>query len=254
VREALGLDRLVAANVGGAPIASEVIEFWHALGVPLSELWGLSETAGPATLNPPGDIRVGTVGLPLPGTEVVLADDGEVLVRGPGLMRGYRNLPEQTGEAIDADGWLHTGDVGAFDDDGYLQIVDRKKELMINAAGKNMSPASIEAKLKSAHPLIGHAVAVGDGRPYNVALIVLDAEGARGSVPELARSEDVRAEIAAAVERANARMARVEQIKRFALLPATWVPGGDELTPTMKLKRRAIAEKYRAEIEQLYSG
>ena len=163
-------------NVGAAPTPPEVIEFFHAIGVPLAELWGMSETTGSGTCNPPEKIKIGTVGPPAPGIEIKLAEDGEVLIRGPVVMTGYRNQPEKTSEAIDDDGWLHTGDIGEFDEDGYLKIVDRKKELIINAAGKNMSPANIEAKLKAASPLIGQAIAIGDGRPYNVALITLDPD------------------------------------------------------------------------------
>ncbi|HKT82440.1 MAG TPA: long-chain fatty acid--CoA ligase, partial [Solirubrobacterales bacterium] len=179
-------------------------------------------------------------------------EDGEVMVRGPQVMAGYRNLPEKTAEALGADGWLHTGDIGEFDEAGYLRIVDRKKELIINAAGKNMSPANIEAKLKAATPLIAQAVAIGDNRPYNVALFALDPESlaARGLSPE---DPAVAAEIASAVEAANARLARVEQIKRFEILSGEWAPGGEELTPTMKLKRRPIERKYEAEIDALYA-
>ncbi|MGE5407336.1 MAG: AMP-dependent synthetase/ligase, partial [Syntrophothermus sp.] len=173
VREMLGLDRVEYFVVGAAPTPPEVIEFFLAMGIELCELWGMSETTAAATLNPPGRVRVGTVGPPLPGVEVRLAEDGEVMVRGPIVMMGYRNMPERTAQAL-SEGWLASGDIGEVDEAGYLRIVDRKKELIINAAGKNMSPASIEAKLKSASPLVAHAVAIGDRRPYNVALIVLD--------------------------------------------------------------------------------
>src|SRR6185503_11133414 len=205
----------------------------------ICETWGMSETSAMATLNPPGRIRVGTVGPPIPNTEVKLAEDGEVMVRGPQVMAGYRNLPEKTAEALTEDGWLLTGDIGEFDEQGYLRIVDRKKELIINAAGKNMSPANIEAKLKAASTLIAQAVAIGDNRPYNVALIVLDAESlaARGLTAD---DPAVAEEIAKAVETANARLSRVEQIKRHKVLDGEWVPGSEELTPTMKLKRRPI--------------
>jgi long-subunit acyl-CoA synthetase (AMP-forming) len=178
-------------------------------------------------------------------------------------MAGYRGEPDKTAETIDADGWLHTGDIGVFDDAGYLKIVDRKKELIINAAGKNMSPANIEQQLKQGSQLIGQAVAVGDGRPYNVALIVLDPDAAAvfaaqhrlpdPSVEAMAADERVLAEVAAGVERANSHLSRVEQIKRFKLLANDWPPAGDELTPTMKLKRRSIAAKYAAEIDALYA-
>jgi len=262
LRTQLGLDEAAAVSVGAAPTPLEVLEFFHAIGIPIGELWGMSETCGIATCNPLDRIKLGTVGPPVPGVELKLADDGEVLVRGASNMPGYRNMPEKTAETIDADGWLHTGDIGELDEDGYLRIVDRKKELIINAAGKNMSPASIESKLKAASPLIGQAVAIGDARPYNVALIVLDPDfapvwaqgkGIEGdSLAELAEHEVVRGEVEAAIEAANERMARVEQIKRFTILPTEWAPGGDELTPTMKLKRKPIERKYEAQIEVLY--
>ena len=153
-----------------------MLEFFHAIGIPIGELWGMSETCGASTVNPPEKVKLGTVGPPLPGIEIKLAEDGEVLVRGDSIMPGYRNMPEKTAETIDDDGWLATGDIGELDEDGYLKIVDRKKELIINAAGKNMSPANIESHLKAASPLIGQAVAIGDARPYNVALIVLDPD------------------------------------------------------------------------------
>jgi long-subunit acyl-CoA synthetase (AMP-forming) len=263
LRAHLGLDEVIAVNVGAAPTPLEVLEFFHAIGIPVGELWGMSETCGVVTLNPPDRMKLGTVGPPIPGYEVKLADDGEVLVRGPGNMPGYRNLPDKTAETIGADGWLATGDIGELDDDGYLKIVDRKKELIINAAGKNMSPANIEAHLKTASPLVGQAVAIGDRRPYNVALITLDPDFAPGwakkqgidatDIAALAADEQVIAAIQTAVDAANERMARVEGIKKFKLLPVDWLPGGDELTPTMKLKRKPISEKYTAEIEDLYS-
>jgi long-chain acyl-CoA synthetase len=178
-------------------------------------------------------------------------------------MPGYRNLPDKTAEAIDDQGWLATGDIGELDEDGYLKIVDRKKELIINAAGKNMSPAEIEAKVKSASPLIGQAIAIGDGRKYNVALITLDPDVAPGwaekqgiedaSFAALAENENVVAAVQQGVDQANERMARVEQVKKFTILPTDWEPGGDELTPTMKLKRKPINEKYESEIEALYA-
>ncbi len=263
LRAALGLDDLSAVNVGAAPTPLEVLEFFHAIGIPVGELWGMSETCGVATLNPPEKIKLGTVGPPVPGVEIRLAEDGEVMVKGDGVMPGYRNMPEKTSETFE-DGWLLTGDIGELDSDGYLKIVDRKKELIINAAGKNMSPANIEAKLKSASPLIGQCVAIGDRRPYNVALIVLDSDfapawaasnGLEGTpISDLAENEALVAAIQTGVDEANSRMARVEQIKKFKILPEEWAPGGDELTPTMKLKRKPIAEKYEAEIEGLYSS
>jgi long-subunit acyl-CoA synthetase (AMP-forming) len=264
LRSALGLDEAKSVNVGAAPTPLEVLEFFHAIGIQIGELWGMSETCGVVTLNPPDRVKLGTVGPPIPGFEVKLAEDGEILVKGDGNMVGYRNQPDKTAETIDDDGWLTTGDIGELDEDGYLKIVDRKKELIINAAGKNMSPANIEAKLKAASPLIGQATAIGDARPYNTALIVLDPDymptwaeqnGIEDSSPEaLAENDKVREAVQAGVDEANAKMSRVEQIKKFKVLPTEWMPGGDELTPTMKLKRKPIAEKYAAEIEELYAG
>ncbi len=263
LRKMLGLDEVIAVNVGAAPTPLEVLEFFHAIGIPIGELWGMSETCGTATINPPEKIKLGTVGPPVPGVELRLAEDGEVLVKGDVVMAGYRNMPDKTAETIDADGWLATGDIGELDADGYLKIVDRKKELIINAAGKNMSPANIEAKLKAASPLIGQAVTIGDGRSYNVALVVLDPDfapvwasqnGHEGKSPEeLASEESLIAAIQEGVDDANAKMSRVEQIKKFKVLPTDWAPGGDELTPTMKLKRKPIGEKYADEIEALYA-
>jgi long-chain acyl-CoA synthetase len=263
IRERLGLDQVESVNVGAAPTPREVIEFFHAIGVPLAELWGMSETTGYGTCNPPDKIKIGTVGPVSPGAEIKLAEDGEVLIRGPMITTGYRNQPDKTREAIDDEGWLHTGDVGEFDDDGYLRIVDRKKELIINAAGKNMSPANIEAKVKASSPLIGQAIAIGDMKPFNVALITLDPDvapafakqhGIDDASPEtLSKSEAVLAEVQRGVDAANEQLARVEQIKKFTVLPTEWEPGGDELTPTMKLKRKPIHEKYGKEIEELYS-
>ncbi len=262
LRHQFGFDEIAAVHAGAAPISMEVLEFFHAIGIPVAELWGMSETTGTGTVNPPGRIKLGTVGPAVPGAEIKLADDGEVLMRGPMVTRGYRNLPEATAEAIDPDGWLHTGDIGELDDDGYLKIVDRKKEIIINAAGKNMSPANIEGTLKSASPLIGQACVIGDRRPYNTALIVLDADFApawatqhgldASDLAGLAEEPAVRTEIEAAVQSANERLARVEQIKRFHIVPGDWLPGGDELTPTMKLRRKPIAAKYADDIEELY--
>jgi len=264
LRAMLGLDEVVTVNVGAAPTPRDVLEFFHAIGVQLAELWGMSETCGYGTVNPPGAVRIGTVGPPAPGVELRLADDGEVLIRAACNMISYRNKPEQTAETIDSDGWLHTGDIGQLDEAGYLRIVDRKKEIIINAAGKNMSPANIESELKSASPLIGQACCIGDRRPYNTALIVLDADFApvwaqqqgieRRSLEALALDGRVVAAVEEGVDRANANLARVEQIKKFTIVPGDWAPGGDELTPTMKLKRKPIGEKYAAEIDALYSG
>jgi long-chain acyl-CoA synthetase len=262
IRAKLGFDRCESYIIGAAPAPLEVFQFFAAIGVPICEVWGMSELSSVVTLVPRDDLRFGTVGKPIPGVEVKLADDGEVLVRGDTVMAGYRNQPEKTAETIDADGWLLTGDIGALSDDGFLKIVDRKKELIINAAGKNMSPANIEQHLKSGSPLIGQAIAIGDNRPYNVALIVLDPDvsaafagnhGIDDPSPEaMANEAAVREEVERGVAAANEKLSRVEQIKRFKILPTDWQPAGDELTPTMKLKRKPIAAKYSTEIEVLY--
>ena len=252
IRAGLGLDQVESVNVGAAPTPPEVIEFFHALGIPLAELWGMSETTGYGTCNPPERIKIGTVGPPSPGAEIKLADDGEVLIRGPFVMPGYRNRPEQTREVLDEEGWLHTGDIGEFDADRYLKLVDRKKELIISAGGKNMSPANIEAKLKASSPVIGQAIAVGDGRPYNVALVTLDPDVAPAYEQQNGR-DALLTEVERGIEAANEQLARVEQVKKFKLLDEEWQPGGDELTPTMKLKRKPIHEKYAREIDELYA-
>ena len=223
----------------------------------------MSESCGAGCCNRPDNVKIGTVGPPAPEVEIKLAEDGELLMRSDVVMLGYRNMPDKTAETIDSDGWLHTGDVAEIDDEGFVKIVDRKKELIINAAGKNMSPANIESKLKSASPLIGQAICIGDRRPYNVALITLDPDVAPGfakqqgiedgSLEKLAREEAVRKAVEQGVEKANGQLSRVEQIKKFTILEQEWQPGGEELTPTMKLKRKPIAEKYAEEIEALYA-
>jgi long-subunit acyl-CoA synthetase (AMP-forming) len=262
LRAMLGLDQVLTVNVGAAPTPPEVLEFFHAIGIEVAELWGMSETSGIGAVNRPGKVKIGTVGPASPGVELSLGPDGELLCRGAFLMSGYRNMPEQTAEAIDADGWLHTGDIAEIDGDGYVRIVDRKKELIINAAGKNMSPANIEAELKSGSALIGTACCIGDTRPYNTALIVLDAdfapawagqhELAERTLEQLASEPAMIAAVQEGVDRANSHLARVEQIKKFTIVEGDWLPGGDELTPTMKLKRKPIAAKYAAAIEAMY--
>lgn len=264
IRTMLGLGEVITVNVGAAPTPPDVIEFFHALGIELAELWGMSETCGAGTVNRPGEVRIGTVGPPSPGVELRLAADGELLMRGACVMKGYRNRPQQTAETL-VDGWLHTGDIAQIDADGYVKIVDRKKEIIINAAGKNMSPANIEATLKGSSPLVGQACVIGDARPFNTALIVLDTDfgpawakqqgiAEDADLAALAQDERVRAAVQAAVDVANERLSRVEQIKRFTLVRGDWLPGGDELTPTMKLKRRPIGDKYAAAIEAMYVG
>jgi long-chain acyl-CoA synthetase len=263
IRAKLGFDQCEWLVTGGAPTPPEVLRFFADLGLEICELLGMSETSCVMTCNPRGAVKIGTCGPAIRGVELKLAEDGELLTRGEMIMVGYRADAARTREAIDADGWLHTGDIAQIDDDGYVTVVDRKKELIINAAGKNMSPANIEAALKSAHPLIGQAVVIGDRRPYNVALIVLDPDVGAAFAQEhaladaapaaLALDQRVQALVADAVEQANTRLSRVEQIKRHAILPVDWMPGGEELTPTMKLKRKPIGAKYASEIAGLYA-
>jgi long-chain acyl-CoA synthetase len=257
----LGLDDVQFAVTAAAPITVELLTFFRALGVPLSELYGLSESTGPMTWEP-HQVRLGSVGTAIPGMELVLGADGEVLGRGGNVFRGYLGDPGRSAEAVDAEGWLHTGDIGTIDADGYLRIVDRKKELIITAGGKNISPANIEAALK-AEPLIGQACVIGDGRPHLVALIVPDPDvvstwatsgGIDGSsLEELAQHPGLRAELAREVASANRRFSGVEQVRNFAVLGHEWLPDSDELTPTMKLKRKPIAAKYAAVIDSLYT-
>lgn len=262
IREGIGLDHVRVAVSGAAAITHETLVLMTALGLPICEAWGMSELSGIATINPPNAQRLGTVGTAVNGVELRLADDGELLVRGGIVMKGYRNEPGKTAEAVDADGWLHSGDIATIDTDGYVTIVDRKKELIINAAGKNMSPTNIESAIRAASPLVGQAVAIGDRRKFNVALIVLEPEAsatfaaqhgiADASVAALARNPTVHAEIERAIAEANGRLARVEQVKKFAILPDVWEPGSTELTPTMKLRRKPISDRYADVIERLY--
>jgi long-chain acyl-CoA synthetase len=257
----IGLDRCRVATSGAAPIDPAIIEFFQALGLPLTEGWGMSELSNAATLAAPGRSRNGAVGRAFPGMELRIGDDGEVLVRGPLVMHGYYKDPERTAEALDADGWLHTGDIGELDADGFLRITDRKKELIITSGGKNISPALVEYELQR-HPLIGQACAIGDRRNYVTALLVLDPEVApawarahgvkNASLAELAGHPEVIAEVERGVAEANSHLARVEQVRRFRLLPNEWTAETGELTPTLKRRRRVIVDRYAQEIDQLY--
>jgi long-chain acyl-CoA synthetase len=262
VRSIIGLDECIAAISGAAPIAVEVFDFFRALGVPISEIYGMSESSGPMTWAP-FRIKAGSVGPEIPGSEVRLAEDGEVIARGGNVFRGYLNDPEKTADALDADGWLHSGDIGVFDDEGYLRIVDRKKELIITAGGKNVSPANLEAALK-AQELIGQACVIGEGRPFIAALVVLDPEVApawasrhdihASSLAELADHPEVVAEVNREMRAAMEGFNQAESVKKVKVLCDEWVADSEELTPTMKLKRRGIASKYALEIEGLYSS
>ncbi|MCT7293669.1 long-chain fatty acid--CoA ligase (plasmid) [Rhodococcus pyridinivorans] len=262
LRAKLGLDAIDSAVSGAAPIDVAALEFMLALGIPVMEAWGMSETSAVTTVNPAARPKYGTVGKAIPGTDVKLAEDGEILVRGDGVMRGYRNDPDRTAEVLDGAGWIHTGDVGLLDNEGYLTIIDRKKELIINSGGKNMSPSNIEGALKAASPLVGSVAAIGDNRPYVTALITLDPDAAAAfadrhgiadPTPDtLAKHPEVLAALDEAVTTANGRLSRVEGIRRWKVLPTFWLPGGDELTPTMKLRRVPIRDKYAADIAALY--
>jgi long-chain acyl-CoA synthetase len=261
LRAQIGLDDCKVAFSGAAPIPLEVFMFFLKLGLPMSEIYGMSESCGPMTWEP-FNVHPGTVGPPIPGCEVKLLEDGEVCCRGGNVFQGYLKDPEKTAEILDGEGWLHSGDIGVFDDGGYVKIVDRKKELIITAGGKNISPANIEAALK-AFPLVGQACVVGDMRPYVVALVVLDPEVAPAwakaqgveapTLADLARHPDVRSEVERIVAEANKHFNQVEQVKRFTVLTEEWLPDSEELTPTMKLKRRGVHTKYAEEIEALYS-
>ncbi|MBQ1043328.1 AMP-dependent synthetase/ligase [Micromonospora sp. C72] len=263
LQSTLGLQNMVWPGSGAAPIPVDVLRFLAGLGVDVLEVWGLTETTGTATLNTPDHFRTGTVGRPNVGMEVRLADDGEILVRGPLVCSGYLREDGGVEPVVDADGWLATGDVGTLDADGFLTITDRKKELIITSSGKNISPAQIENLLR-AHPLISQAVAIGDRRPYVTALIVLDEEvapqwaRAHGvsdpHLPALASDPVLLAEIQAAVDAANARLARPEQVKSFQVLPSAWTPESGELTPTLKLRRRIIVDRYGDRIDALYTA
>jgi len=262
VRDALGVDQIVTALSGAAPLPREAFGFFRALGLEFSEIYGLSETSGPMTWEP-FRVKAGTVGPAIPGCTVRLGDDGEVLARGGNIFRGYLNDPARTAETLDEDGWLHSGDIGELDEDGYLRIVDRKKELIITAGGKNISPANLEAALK-ASPLIGQAAVIGDGRPFVSALVVLDPEvapawaAAHGvtadSLPALAKDPTIVAEVEREVAGANERFSNVERVKKVTVLGEEWMPDSEELTPTMKLKRRGVLAKYADEIETMYGA
>ena len=245
---------------GSAPLSREVAEFLYAVGLPVLEGYGLTETAPVLTVNPLGAARIGTVGPPLAQVKLRIADDGEVLARGPNVMMGYYEDPQATAECI-REGWFHTGDIGRLDDDGYLSITDRKKEILVTAGGKNVAPQPVEALLKR-DPLVAEAMLVGDRRPYVSALLAPDAAtleqrlaasgAASGSLDDLVGRDDVRALFQTVVDQANAELAGFEQVKRFALLPAQFSVDTGELTPTLKLKRRVVAERWRGAIDGLY--
>jgi long-chain acyl-CoA synthetase len=261
-KESVGLDRLRVAVVATAPNPGPLMRFFHAIGIPMGEAYGLSESSAAGTACRPDRIRFGTVGTASRNMEIRLGDDGEIFLRGPAIMKGYLNLPEATAAAIDAEGWLATGDLGALDEDGYLSVVGRKKEIIVNASGKNISPVAVESALVSASPFISLACSVGDARPYLVALIVLDreyvAQWADGtglghlSPGELAAEPRLLERITDAVDAANARLSRPEQIKKFHVVADEWLPGR-ELTPTSKMRRNEIGKRYHSAIVGMYA-
>jgi len=263
IRAMLGLDKASWGATGAAPIPVDVLEFLAGLGIDVLEVWGMTETTGTATINLEERFRPGTVGRPNAGMEIRIAEDGEIMVRGPLVCLGYLRADGSIEKITDEDGWLATGDVGTMDEDGFLTITDRKKELIITSGGKNIAPAQIENLLR-AHPLIAQAVAIGDRRAYVTALIVLDDEvapqwaKAHGVAAEgidaLAADPAVRAEIQAAIDAANEKLSRPEQVKEFHILPTPWTPETGELTPTLKLRRRIITDRYAGEIDAMYSG
>jgi len=261
VRALIGLDAVEYAITGAAPIPPELISWYRAIGVPLSEIYGMSESTGPMTWEPTR-VKAGTVGRAFPGTDCFLADDGEVCIRGGNVFAGYLDDPEKTAEALDADGTLHSGDIGVFDDEGYLRIIDRKKELIITAGGKNISPANLEAALKMI-PLVSQALAIGDQRPFVSALVVLDGEVAPlwardhgiefDTLADLAKHPEVIAEVERGLDDAMSGFNNAERVKKVTVLSEEWLPDSEELTPTSKLKRKGIHAKYAAQIEALYS-
>jgi long-chain acyl-CoA synthetase len=257
----LGLDQVTWAGSAAAPMPIEVARFMAGLGLKVYDVYGMTETCGAITANGPGAFKLGTVGRATPGMEVRLGEDNEVLVRGPVVMPGYHRQEEATRALIDEDGWVHTGDIGTLDEDGFFSIVDRKKELIITSAGKNIAPSNIEGYLKES-PIVGHAMAVGDGRPYVVAILTLDGEIAPiiaqqlgiefTDLADLAEKPEIRAMAQKAVDEANARLSRPEQVKSFELLPVEWTAESEELTPTLKLKRRVVNTKYADVLDRLY--
>ena len=264
VRRMLGMSRVQMALTGAAPISPDLIQWFHALGVPLREGWGMTETTASGTVNPARGIRPGSIGVPGPGLEMRIAPGSdEILLRGPTVIRGYLNLPEKTAEAIDAEGWLHTGDVGRVDDDGYFYITDRMKDIIITAGGKNITPSEWENQLKFS-PYVTDAVVIGDRRAYLTAIVMIDHENVERFAQErdipfsnyasLTRAPEVVALIQAEVDRVNQQFARVEQVKKFFLLDRQLTAEDEELTPTMKLKRKLVQTKYAETIEDMYRG
>jgi long-subunit acyl-CoA synthetase (AMP-forming) len=263
VRKALGLDRSRLCITTSAPIGRDTLEFFLALGIPLLEVYGMSECTGPATYSPPDNYHTGKCGLVVPGAELKLAEDGEICLRGKHVFKGYLKDPDATKNAIDPEGWLHSGDIGTIDKDGFLQITDRKKDLLITAGGENIAPQVLEGHLKEI-PVVAQAVVIGDRRKYLAALLTLDPErveteaelagSAARSVNDAANCDVFRRHLEKQIETINGKLARVQTIKRFAIIPREFSVDGGELTPTMKVKRKVVNEKYCREIEDLYAA
>ncbi len=261
MKSMLGLERVAWAGSASAPMPLETAKFFAGLGFSIYDIYGMTETCGAVTACGPGSFRMGTVGRAQPGIEVRLAEDGEILARGPVTTSGYHKNPDATAELIDAEGWVHTGDIGEIDEDGFVKVVDRKKELIITSAGKNIAPSNIENMLKES-PLVGHALAFGEGKPYVVAILTLDPDvapivagklGIEGSLSELAENPAILGIVGQAVDKCNERLSRPEQVKKWKLLPVEWTAESAELTPTLKLKRRVVHANYADEIAALYA-
>lgn len=262
VRHGLGMDAIQIAITAAAPISPDLIVFFRGIGLPLFELYGMSESTGPATSNLPGTERIGSIGKPLPGVEIALGEDGEIKMRGGIVTAGYYKMPEETAETFDQEGWLNSGDLGRFDEDGFLHIIGRKKEIIINATGKNIAPAKLETSMKN-HPLVSQACMVGDGRQYMTMILALDPDEAPAwsskhgvqytDLASFSRSSEVRAELQATLDAANQEVSRVEQVKKFVIVPDAWTPDSGEITPSLKLKRRVVLEKYASDINSMYS-
>jgi long-subunit acyl-CoA synthetase (AMP-forming) len=264
IKEALGLDQLQVALSGAAPISVSTLEFFASIGLPVHEGYGMTETTAFASVQPHGRPKLGTIGRPLPGVQAKIADDGEIMLKGVNMVKGYHRLPDKTAELYDSDGWMHTGDLGAIDQDGYISITGRKKDLIITAGGKNVAPAEMEGYLQSI-PGVGQAVVVGDRQPYLSALIVLDPEAlpelevasqisGLGDIQSAARSEEVKRYIEQEMQEVcNKKVARYQTIKKIKILPSVFSVDGGELTPTLKVKRNIVSEKYAAEIAAFYA-
>jgi long-subunit acyl-CoA synthetase (AMP-forming) len=263
VRAKLGLHRVRHAASAAAPISRGTLDFFLSLGIPILEIYGLSETSGPGTVSVPGRFKTGAVGQPMPGLELALAADGEIRMRGPNIFRGYRKDPAATAAALDADGWFSTGDIGVVDADGYLAITDRKKELLVTSGGKKIAPAPIEGRLREIEG-VGHAVLVGEQRNFVAALLTLDPTrlptlaqrlgSPAKDLAEASRCPILNAFLSREVERVNGALARYESVRKFEVLPTEFTVGGGELTPTMKLKRKHVQQKFAERVDGMYAG